>query len=204
MGHHASRDGKLTPKQARFVDEYLVDLNAKAAAARAGYAVSNPKNADRIGYANLQIPLVQQAIQAKQKRRAGRMEIKADDIAEEIRRVAFADIRDVLSVGDKGVMIKASDEWTREQAAAVGEVSETQHGIKLKMHSKLDALDKLARFLGLYDDRLKVENSGPAPVVQVVFGDEPTPAVPVMGKPPNPVSVVQQEMKAARENDPPA
>ena len=67
---------------------------------------------------------MQQAIQAKQKRRAGRMEIKADDIAEEIRRVAFADIRDVLSVGDNGkVSIADSDEWTREQAAAVGEVA---------------------------------------------------------------------------------
>ena len=101
MGHHATREGKLTPKQARFVDEYLIDLNAKAAATRAGYSVRNPKNADRVGWANLQLPLVQQAIEAKQKRRAGRMEIKADDIAEEIRRVAFADIRDVLSVAQQ-------------------------------------------------------------------------------------------------------
>lgn len=31
---------KLTPKQARFTDEYLVDLNATQAAIRAGYAVS--------------------------------------------------------------------------------------------------------------------------------------------------------------------
>ena len=30
--------GKLTPRQARFVDEYLIDLNATQAAIRAGYS----------------------------------------------------------------------------------------------------------------------------------------------------------------------
>ena len=38
--------GKLTEKQKRFVQEYLVDLNATAAARRAGYS---EKTADRIG-----------------------------------------------------------------------------------------------------------------------------------------------------------
>ncbi len=33
--------GKLTPRQARFVDEYLIDLNATQAAIRAGYSENN-------------------------------------------------------------------------------------------------------------------------------------------------------------------
>ena len=33
----------LTPKQARFVEEYLIDLNGKQAAVRAGYAAKGPK-----------------------------------------------------------------------------------------------------------------------------------------------------------------
>ena len=41
------------------------------------------------------------------------------------------------------------------------------------MHDKIAAADKLARFLGMYDDRLTLEHSGPAPVVQVVFTDKP-------------------------------
>ena len=36
----------LTDKQERFVDEYLVDLNATQAAIRAGYS---PHSADKIG-----------------------------------------------------------------------------------------------------------------------------------------------------------
>ena len=41
---------KLTPKQARFVEEYLVDLNATQAAIRAGYSESTAR---AIGYENL-------------------------------------------------------------------------------------------------------------------------------------------------------
>ena len=33
-----SKDKKLTPKQQKFVDEYLIDLNATQAAIRAGYS----------------------------------------------------------------------------------------------------------------------------------------------------------------------
>jgi len=42
----ARRDRNLTPKQQRFVQEYLVDLNATQAAVRAGYS---RRNADKIG-----------------------------------------------------------------------------------------------------------------------------------------------------------
>ena len=40
------KKAKLTPRQSRFVDEYLVDLNATQAAIRAGYS---EKTAGRIG-----------------------------------------------------------------------------------------------------------------------------------------------------------
>jgi len=40
----------LTPKQERFVGEYLIDLNATQAAIRAGYS---PSSAAEIGYENL-------------------------------------------------------------------------------------------------------------------------------------------------------
>lgn len=49
----------LTPKQARFVDEYLVDLNASAAAKRAGYSV---RTANRMASENLSKPDIATAI----------------------------------------------------------------------------------------------------------------------------------------------
>ncbi len=51
MGGEVVRMAKLTPKQKRFVAEYLVDLNATAAAKRAGYS---EKTAEQVGYQLLQ------------------------------------------------------------------------------------------------------------------------------------------------------
>lgn len=53
----------LTPKQQRFVDEYLIDLNATQAAIRAGYSA---KTAASIASENLTKPEIASAIQARQ------------------------------------------------------------------------------------------------------------------------------------------
>jgi phage terminase small subunit len=55
---------KLTPKQKKFVNEYLIDLNAAAAARRAGYS----KNAARvIGPENLSKPAVMEYLKQRRK-----------------------------------------------------------------------------------------------------------------------------------------
>ena len=54
---------KITPKQSRFVEEYLIDLNAKRAAIRAGYS---EKRASEIGYQLLQKTTVLDAIKDAQ------------------------------------------------------------------------------------------------------------------------------------------
>ena len=66
---------ELSPKQSRFVDEYLKDLNATQAAIRAGYS---KKTAHRIGAENMQKPAIVDAIQERMDRRAERTEITAD------------------------------------------------------------------------------------------------------------------------------
>ena len=67
----------MTEKQKRFVEEYLVDLNATAAARRAGYS---EKTADRTGPELLGKTCVQQAIQARMQDRAQRIQITQDKI----------------------------------------------------------------------------------------------------------------------------
>lgn len=144
----------LTPMQARFVEEYLVDLNATQAAIRAGYSA---KRASEIGYQLLQKTTVQQAIQAHQRERSARTGITADRVLQEIARVAFADPRAVMSWGPGGVALRDSAELSDAEAAAVAEVSETwsENGgsRKVKMHDKIAALEKLAKHVGLYDDK---------------------------------------------------
>lgn len=65
----------LTGKQQRFVDEYLIDLNATQAAIRAGYS---EKTAYSIGEENLRKPEIAQAIQAAMNQRAKRTQVDAD------------------------------------------------------------------------------------------------------------------------------
>ena len=65
----------LTPKQERFVAEYLIDLNATQAAIRAGYSVKTAKQA---GSENLSKPDIAKAVQDAQAARAARTEITQD------------------------------------------------------------------------------------------------------------------------------
>lgn len=141
----------LTPKQARFVEEYLVDLNAAAAARRAGYSASR---SEAMGYENLTKPDIRNAIEAAQRERSARTGITADRVIAEIAKIAFADPRKVMSWGPGGVELLPSSDLSDADAAIVSEVSESvsQSGssIKIKLNSKLDALEKLAKHVGVY------------------------------------------------------
>ena len=77
------RERKLTPKQERFVDEYLIDLNATAAAKRAGYSA---KSAEKIGFDLLKKTQVAEAISEKKERRAERSRMTADDVVRALER----------------------------------------------------------------------------------------------------------------------
>lgn len=73
---------RLTSKQARFVEEYLIDLNGAQAAIRAGYA---PKRADAIAWENLRKPEVAEAIRMALQERSERMQITQDYVIGTIR-----------------------------------------------------------------------------------------------------------------------
>lgn len=94
---------KLTPKQQRFVDEYLIDLNATQAAIRAGYS---EKTAGAIGEQNLKKLEIQTVIQAALKSRQQRTELSQDEVLNDLR-----ELRD-MCMGRKPVKIsqKQKDE----------------------------------------------------------------------------------------------
>lgn len=75
----------LTPKQERFVQEYLVDLNATAAAKRAGYSA---RNADKIGCQLLGKIGVSEAIQSAKEARSARTEITQDYVLQKLKEIA--------------------------------------------------------------------------------------------------------------------
>lgn len=82
-----------TAKHYRFVDEYLIDLNATQAAIRAGYS---PTAAHETGRELLQLPWVQELIEQGKAARAERTQLKADEVIERLRAIAFADARKLM------------------------------------------------------------------------------------------------------------
>ena len=75
----------LTSKQARFVEEYLVDLNATSAAIRAGYS---EKTAATIGHENLRKPKIADAIRAGRAKLSKRAQISQEDVLAGLHREA--------------------------------------------------------------------------------------------------------------------
>jgi len=159
---------KLNPKQKQFAREYLIDLNATQAAVRAGYSVKTAKQQGQRLLTNVDLqPYLQELMNA----RAERTEITADKVLKELGLIGFSNMADYAKWAGEGAYFYDSDDLTREQAAAVAEVSskkttrKTQNDddvetleIKLKLHDKKGALVDIGRHLGMFTD--KIEHSG--------------------------------------------
>lgn len=199
-------------KQQRFVDEYLIDLNATKAAVRAGYS---EKTAEQIGYQLLQKTSVVQAIAAAQQKRAERTGITADRALSEVWKIVTADPRELVQVkvgccrhcwgeghryqrtvgemnadreqhatkglspadfdekggigfdslrlphpecpecggdGDARTVLADTRNLSPSAQALYAGAKQTKYGIEVLMHSKMDAMEKVFKHLGLYKE----------------------------------------------------
>jgi phage terminase small subunit len=75
----------LTAKQRRFVEEYLVDLNATQSAIRAGYSKDS---ASIMGWENLRKPEIASALAQLQQERSARVRSSADQVVQELEKLA--------------------------------------------------------------------------------------------------------------------
>ena len=150
---------KLTDKQKMFCKEYLIDLNATQAAIRAGYSEDS---AGSIGSENLQKPEIQNEIQRLFDKRGNKLEITAEKVLQELAKLAFVNMEDFITVGNDGYAVVDLSKLTRDQAAAIQEITvdEYQEGkgeqardvkkVKFKLADKKGSLDLLAKHLKLY------------------------------------------------------
>lgn len=137
---------RLTDRQRRFVEEYLVDLKAGTAAIRAGYS---EKSAETMGARLRGLPHVRAAIEEAIARRSRRLRITQDRVVTELARIAFADIRDFVDWDATGVTLRPACELGPDQTACVAEIVENPgKGLRIKLHGKPQALAALARHLG--------------------------------------------------------
>ncbi len=162
---------ELTPKQQRFVEEYLVDLNATQAAIRAGYS---EKTAKDMGCQNLAKPNIAMAIQAGMDKRSKRTEITQDFVLESLAKLAGVNLDDITRINDDGIPEFDFSAVTKEQMYCLSEIvtdrvvrgtgenkeSEAVHKIRVKTVDKLKALEMLGRHFGLFSHDINLKTEG--------------------------------------------
>ncbi len=135
----------MTPKQHRFIEEYLIDLNATQAAIRAGYS---KRNAGKIGPELLGKTRVREAIAYAIKDRSERTRVDADWVLERLVEEVEANIRDIFThdnrlkpvhdwpdVWQKG-MVKSFEEIKREDGTVVTRISFSDRLRRLELIGK--------------------------------------------------------------------
>lgn len=137
----------LTAKQQRFVDEYLIDLNATQAAIRAGYSAHT---AGKIGPQLLGKTGIQAAIRARQETLQEKVGVRQEHVLAALAAIAFADIGDYVESDATGERLRPMSALTRAQRSAIADARQFRDGFSLRLHSRLKALDMLARHLGLF------------------------------------------------------
>lgn len=138
-------------KQERFCEEYLIDMNAKQAAIRAGYS---EKTAEVQASRLLSKAKVQKMVQEKRERLSKKLGISQEMVLEGYRKLAFYDVRkfynkngnllDVTELDDETAFALAAIEITEEKTMNVV----TGYTKKIKMTDRKGALDSICKVLG--------------------------------------------------------
>lgn len=131
----------MTPKQARFVQEYLIDLNATQAAIRAGYSKNT---AHTTGHENLSKPEIVEALAAAQSERAERVEITADYVVRNLAEIVERCMQRAPVMVGQG----------KERAQLVDE--DGKHVWEFNANGANKSLELLGKHLGIFTDKVQL------------------------------------------------
>lgn len=144
---------KLTAKQKKFVEEYLIDLNATQAAIRAGYS---PNTAQEQSSRLLSNVMVKNEIDKAMAERSRRTGISQDRVLRELAKIAFVNPNDVINFSDATVKMTSEENLAAIASVKVkkipGEYGDATER-EIKLYDKLKALDLLGKHLGIYDKK---------------------------------------------------
>lgn len=149
----------------KFAQEYVIDLNATRAAQAAGYKESR---AHVTGSELVKNRRVRAMIDKLLSKRASKLELTAEMVTEELKRLAFSNMGDFTRVDVDGKPVLDLSAISRDQFAAVQEIREDTTGgsgdgerkvvvrTTVKLADKTKNLELLGRHLGMFQDNVKV------------------------------------------------
>ncbi len=187
---------KLTPRQARFVDEYLIDLNGTQAAIRAGYSAKGApvRAAELLTNRN-----VAEAVAEAQAKRSERTQVDADRVLREWLEVATVDARELVQYlrtscadcwedgirddpnpkcrkcGGKGrgsVVITDTRKLSPAAAKLYAGVQVGKDGMKVLLRDRDAAWMAVARHLGMFPTKVELTGKDDGPVKVFIEGDD--------------------------------
>lgn len=177
---------ELTDKQKLFCHEYMIDLNGKQAAIRAGYSEDS---AAVIASQNLTKLNVKSYISELKAKRTERCDITADMIIKELKAIGFSRITDYLKVeehevniGDdetpvyinrQDVSVFDTDLVDPEKIPAIAGIKMGKNGIEVSLHNKLAALESLGKHIGFYEKDNGQKGAPLVPPQLIVYNNAP-------------------------------
>lgn len=156
----------MSPKQARFVAEYLIDLNGKQAAIRCGYS---PRTAEQQASRLLRNEQVAAAVIVGKARQLAAADLSAARVLEEMRRLAFFD---VAAFFDEAGNLLPIHQMPVEARAAIAGLEVARANLnpkdgkkddewlhKIKLAPKQHALEMLGKHFGLLEEKHSLSGS---------------------------------------------
>lgn len=151
----------MRERDKRFAEEYLIDLNASAAAIRAGFSPATAKDAAAwIRENDPKKPQVKNLVDRLIAERSRRTGITADRVLNELAKLAFVNADDVIDPETA----KVRHDATRDDKAAIQSVTVKSGKIEereVKLADKTRSLELLGRHLGLFKDNVKIDGAVP-------------------------------------------
>lgn len=153
---------ELNKRQAQFVQEYMIDLNATQAAIRAGYS---KRTAYSQGQRLLKHVEVQRRLQIEKSKRAERVQVDQEYV---LRRLVEIDQMDALDILDDDGSIKPIKDWPKTWRQFLSGFDVTQMSSaddvetvvrRIRWPDKIKNLELLGRHLGMFTDRVEVDAS---------------------------------------------
>ena len=146
----------LTEKRKRFIEEYLIDANAAAAAVRAGFKAKNPKVAAQVGTELMQIPAIREAIDERLAQMQSERIASAQEVMEYLTSILRGEeIEEVTVIEGKGAGFSEARNYEKSVAPK----------------DKIKAAELLGKRYGLFTDKVDLGASALTVVIEHDYGE---------------------------------